>query len=337
VDENSFILRSREPCEGIKPIFCLYNAARLVKAVKSALFWMIAHGTSRIIYGDPAEMKIGFNLLLWTGFVEEEHHDWLEKLKKAGYDGVEIPLFAGTPEHYAALKKVLDANGLSCTAVTVMPDEQHSCISPDPVSRQGAVSHLKWALDCCQAMGAEVLLGPMHQPLGIFSGEGPTADEKKWCVDTHKTVAEYAQQVNVHIALESLNRFECYFLNTIADAAAHVAKVNHPFFGTMYDTFHANIEEKDPIGVIAPHIGAIRHVHISENDRGTPGKGHVPFAATFKALKSSGYDQWLTIEAFGRALPALAAATRVWRDFFPSAEEVYTDGIYLIKNGWNNA
>ncbi len=71
----------------------------------------------------------------------------------------------------------------------------------------------------------------------------------------------------------------------------------------LYDTFHANIEEKDPVGVIAPNIEQIIHVHTSENDRGTPGKGHVPWAATFKALKDGGYDGWYVIEAFGRALP----------------------------------
>ena len=78
----------------------------------------------------------------------------------------------------------------------------------------------------------------------------------------------------------------------------------------------------------------INHVHISENDRGTPGKGHVPLAPTFAALKEGGYDGWLTIEAFGRALPALAAATRVWRDFFPAARRSIATAITMIRDGW---
>ena len=52
------------------------------------------------------------------------------------------------------------------------------------------------------------------------------------------------------------------------------------------------------------------HVHISENDRGTPGTGHVHWDETFAALHKVKYDGWLTIEAFGRALPDLAAATQ---------------------------
>ena len=116
-----------------------------------------------------------------------------------------------------------------------------------------------------------------------------------------------------------------------------VRAVNAPNYGLLYDTFHANIEEKDPVGVIAPNIAHINHVHFSENDRGTPGKGHVPWAATMKALKLSGYDGWCVIEAFGRALPDLAAATRVWRDFFPNREEVYQFGGKFLREQWAKA
>ncbi|MEM9851729.1 MAG: TIM barrel protein, partial [Pseudomonadota bacterium] len=102
----------------------------------------------------------------------------------------------------------------------------------------------------------------------------------------------------------------------------------------LYDTFHSNIEERDPVGSIGATAAAIAHVHISENDRGTPGRGHVDFAATFAALHAAGYDGWLTIEAFGQALPDLAAATKVWRPLYGSEEEVYTEGLALLQRGW---
>ena len=79
------------------------------------------------------------------------------------------------------------------------------------------------------------------------------------------------------------------------------------------------------------------HIHISENDRGVPGRGHVPWAETFSAIKASGYDDWLTIEAFGRALKDLAAATKVWRDFAESPEAVFREGYEHIRRGWEAA
>jgi len=213
-------------------------------------------------------MKIGFNLLLWTPFVTEEHFGLLPKLKATGYDGVEVPLFGGDVPHYKKVAKAIKDNGLQCTTCTVMPDEEHNPISADPKHRQGAVDYLKWVIDCNAALGSEVLCGPFYQPLGKFSGKGPTTEEKERAAEVHRKAADFAKQANLQLALECLNRFECYFLNTIDDAAAHAKRVNHPNLGVMYDSFHANIEEKDPVGCIARNIGSIRHVHISENDRG---------------------------------------------------------------------
>jgi D-psicose/D-tagatose/L-ribulose 3-epimerase len=102
----------------------------------------------------------------------------------------------------------------------------------------------------------------------------------------------------------------------------------------MYDTFHAHIEEKSQASAIQTVAPVMAHVHISENDRGTPGTGQVRWDEAFQAIKQTGYDGWLVIEAFGRALPDLAAATRVWRDLFPSPEEVYQQGIKFIKQKW---
>jgi D-psicose/D-tagatose/L-ribulose 3-epimerase len=185
-------------------------------------------------------------------------------------------------------------------------------------------------------LGSETLCGPIYQPLGgqFFTGQGPTEEEKQRAAEVHRQAAEYAQSAGVVLCLECLNRFECYFLNTMADAAAHAKRVDHPNLGLMYDSFHGNIEENDPVGTVAEYAGTVCHFHVSSNNRGTPGKGHIPFGEMFKALKKAGYDKWLTIEAFGRSLPELAATTCVWRDLSASNEECYGEGLKMIKEQW---
>ncbi len=104
--------------------------------------------------------------------------------------------------------------------------------------------------------------------------------------------------------------------------------------GALYDTHHANIEEKsqiEAIEIIKPHL---KHVHISENDRGTPGKGQIKWDEIFSTLKSVKYDGWLTIEAFSTAIPEFANAINVWRDFSPS-DEIYREGYKFIKQKWD--
>jgi D-psicose/D-tagatose/L-ribulose 3-epimerase len=278
-------------------------------------------------------MKVGFNLLFWTPFVSEDHFHRIEALQAIGYDGIELPLFEGDPSHYRTVGRLLRDAGLGSTAVTVIPDQSRSLVSPDAADRQRGIDHLKWAVDCCQAAGSEVLCGPFYQPLGVFTGLPPTDQEREHAAAAHHKVAEYAQSAGVALAVEALNRFECYLLNTHDQAAAYVQQVAHPNFHLMFDTFHANMEEKDTVQALARHVGSVRHVHISENDRGAPGTGQVPWDGVFQTLAAHGYDGWLTIEAFSRALPELAAVTKVWREFDP-AETVYEGGHRFIRETW---
>ena len=39
-------------------------------------------------------------------------------------------------------------------------------------------------------------------------------------------------------------------------------------------------------------------------------------------------------EAFGHALPDIAAATKVWRPLFDSEAQVFTEAIALVRGGW---
>lgn len=278
-------------------------------------------------------MKFGMNLLLWTSTPGPEHAPLLEKLKKMGYDGVELPIFELEPAKFAKIGKVLDDVGLERTAVTVRAAENNP-ISADASVRSAALDAMKKTLDCCHAAGVKVIAGPYHSALGVFSGAGPTKDEWQRSVDYMRQVAAAADQAGVVLAVEYLNRFECYFLNSAADAVRFVEAVNHPHCRTMWDTFHAHIEEKDTAAAMRACAEYTAHVHISENDRSTPGSGTVDWKTTFETLKSTGYDGWLMIEAFGLSLPELAAATKIWRRMYDSEDQLARDGLAFMKQQW---
>jgi D-psicose/D-tagatose/L-ribulose 3-epimerase len=278
-------------------------------------------------------MKFGMNMLLWTDVVDDSHKPTMEKLKKWGYDGVEIAIFDRDPNKYAELGRWLDGVGLERTGVTCRVDEDNP-ISPDAKVRAKGIENNKRTLDCCQAAGMKIMAGPFHSSLGGFTGGIATPDEWKWGVESMRAVAEHAAQCGVTLAIEYLNRFECYLLNTAADTARFVKEVDHPNCRMMYDTFHANIEEKNIGEAIRRCADYTVHVHLSENDRGTPGKGHVHWDETFDTLKQTGYDGWFVIEAFGLALPALAAATKIWRRMFESEDQLARDGLAFMKGEW---
>lgn len=278
-------------------------------------------------------MKTGMNLLLWTGAADQSHIPVIESIAAWGFDGVEFPMFAPDRSPWAELAFVLDGHGLGRTAVTVLP-EGANLIGENPSERSAAVDFLKTCIDACSELGAEILGGPLYSPVGKLVGRGPVEDEIKRCVDGLRAVGEHASEAGILIAIEPLNRFETYFLNTQGDTASLVDQVGLPSVQQMYDTFHANIEEKGLGDAIRRAGKRICHVHISANDRSTPGEDHIDWTSTFTALKAIGYDRWLTIEAFGSWLPDIAGATCIWRKMAPSEEHLARNGLSFIRAQW---
>lgn len=274
-------------------------------------------------------MKYGINLYLWADDMHDGLMPVLEKLKKMGYDGVEVPIFDLDLAKWKLWAKRLDDLGLERTANTVIAPE-HNPLSADPKIRDAAYQHMRGVVDACAAVGSPILCGPHQVALGVFTGKGATEEEWKRSVDHLRRVAEYAAGQDVVLAEEVVNRFELYHVNTLDQGVRLIDEVGHPNCRIHLDTFHAHIEEKNTADAIRRAGSRIAHVHISENDRGVPGTGSVAWDATFGALGDIGYDGWLTVEAFGNFLPNLAAATKIWRPLFDSEEQLAADALAFL-------
>lgn len=276
-------------------------------------------------------MKIGINMLLWTNHVTEAHFGIVDTLKKTGYDGIELFLGEGDVSHYSKLgNHFYNLNmGVTCVA-SLAPDE--NIASPDLKTRQAGLDKLKWSIDMGAALNAEVICGPFHSSFAHFTRQPPTQQERQWSIEMLYKAAEYAKEANIILTPEALNRFECYLYNTMDDLSTMITQVNHPNLRAMCDTHHANIEEKSQKEAIKTIAPCLKHVHISENDRGTPGRGSINWNEVFTTLKEVKYNGWLTIEAFSTIIPEFANAINVWRDYSPT-EEVFREGFKLIQNG----
>lgn len=279
-------------------------------------------------------MKIGFNLLVLGGLITPGHLEQLRRLAALGYDGVEIPILDGNVAHYGQLAALCADLGLERTASSALLGAINPC-SADASVRGDAYDRLRWTIDCARALQASLICGPLYAPLGHFTGAGPTEAELSYAADTLRAAAEHGAAAGVKLVVEPLNRFETYLINTTGQGSEFVRRVAHRSLGYMFDTFHANIEERSPVDAFEACAREFAHVHISENDRGIPGRGHAALAPVIRAARRSGYDGWLTVEAFGRAVPELAAATRVWRDLFPDLETLFAESISFVRRHWD--
>jgi D-psicose/D-tagatose/L-ribulose 3-epimerase len=275
-------------------------------------------------------MKLGVNTLIWSAIYDDSVEAELAAIKEHGFDGIEFPLFRPTDVSPARIRRAMEENGLECNAVGVFMDGL-SILNEDASIRSRSVQRLKDLVAITAECGADTLAGPLYCPVGYLPGRRRTADEWSRAIDAYQQLGGTLVQHKVTLAIEPLNRFETFFLNTAEDAALLAEQVAHPNIGILYDTFHANIEEKNIAAGLLKIGKHLKLIHTCENDRGTPGSGHVEWDSLFAAIRQLGYDGWLTIESFGFALPELCAAAAIWRDIESSPSAIAYEGVRFLR------
>ena len=275
-------------------------------------------------------MKLGVNTFIWSADFDQSNFSLLPIIKEAGFDGVEVPLLRPADFDAIGIRKATEANALECNVCTALTGGLN-LISADPDVRRRTRLHLRDMVEVAAEAGARIIAGPIYSPVGYFSGRWRTVDEWKWAVEGHQSLGDVLAANNVTLAIEPLNRFETYFLNTAADAVALVEQIGHPNIGILFDTFHANIEEKNVAEGYRTVGKYLKHVHTCENDRGIPGSGHVEWKAVFEALRDLKYDGWLTIESFGFALGDLSVGAAIWRAIEVTPDSIAFEGIKFLE------
>ena len=276
-------------------------------------------------------MKFGVNTFIWADRFGPEQFPLLAKIKDTGFDGVEVPMFMPDDLADSAAQRAIRQSGLECTVCSVIP-RSLSLVSDDTTIWKKTVEHLRRCATTCAELGAKVMAGPLYSPVGYLPGRRRTDDEWNRVVNGYGELTQVLESTGISIAIEPLNRYETYFLNTTADAVRLCSEIGHKQVGLLFDTYHANIEEKSIGDAIRQAGDHLLHFHSCENDRGVPGTGHVNWSEVFASLHAIKYDSWMTIESFGFSVGALSAAASIWRDLAPNAEDIAFDGIRFLKN-----
>ena len=275
-------------------------------------------------------MKFGINTFIWSLTYDDAVEQVLPLIRENGFDGIEVAVFRAAELPAQRIRRATEAQGLECNTCSVLVDGM-SLISDDVNVRRKTIQHLKDLIAATASVNARILAGPLYCPVGFLPGRRRTSDEWKWAVEGFQSLGDTLTQHHVTLAIEPLNRFETFFLNIAADASRLAEEIDHPNIGILFDTFHANIEEKDIAAgyrTIGKHL---KHVHTCENDRGIPGSGHVEWNSVFHALGDLQYDGWLTIESFGFAIGELSAAAAIWRDIETTPASIAFEGIRFLK------
>ena len=274
-------------------------------------------------------MKFGIHAGLWMANWTDDLAPIFRTVADLGYDGVEISLLGMTDDRAASLSKMLKDHGLEVTCsdgLSVAKD----ITSPHPDVRAAGIEYLKWAVRTTAKIGAHGLAGVVYAPWGVFDPANKPIRAAR-SAEAFAALDQTLRDEGVTLGIEAINRFETDLVNTAHEAATMSRASGSDHVGVLLDTFHLNIEEKDITAAITGAADKLVHFHVSDNDRGVPGSGHVPWGHVRDALNSAGYDGWITAEMFVIAGNPASADLNIWRDIEPEATDAATRALTFMK------
>jgi len=276
-------------------------------------------------------MKFGIHLSTYTKSWAEDVFQYMPLTKELGYDGVEFPLMDPKSFDTTKAKNMLNEYELQCTCGTGLnPNRDISSLNIE--AEENGIKHLKKCIDICNQLESDCLGGVLYAPWGQYMTreEGRANIEKS--LENLNKIGEYAKEKGVVLALEMLNRYESYFINTVEDGKQYLKKINHPNIKLHFDTFHANIEERSLKEAITNGGKDIYHVHVCENNRGIPGTGNINWTQVRDALVDIKYDRWITAENFVMPNCEVGKDTFIWREIEESGKKVAQESIKFLKD-----
>lgn len=278
-------------------------------------------------------MKFGANTFIWISPFTTNSIDIIYKVKDLGFDVVEIALEDLSLIDFKKIKKALDSTGLECSVCGAFGPTR-DIISDDPSIRENGRKYIVDCINACSELGASVFAGPVYSAVGKTRLVSEDKKKREWslCVETLGELADLAYKKGVVIAVEPLNRFETDFINLAQDALRLVKEVGSPGLKVHLDTFHMNIEEKN-LGKAIRNTGEyLYHFHACENDRGTPGSGHIPWQEVASALKDIDYQHYIVIESFTPGVKEIAKAASIWRKLEVDQDTLAREGLKFLKS-----
>ncbi len=242
-------------------------------------------------------------------------------------DFIEIALLDTSIVDAPHTRALLEQHNLRAVCSLGLPQESWASVNPD-----GAVAHLKDAIDKAAEMGAEALSGVTYGGIGERTGLPPTQAEYDNIARALKAAAAHAKARGLLLGIEPVNRYENHLLNTGWQARDMIEKVGADNLFIHLDTYHMNIEEKGAANGILDAREHLRYIHLSESDRGTPGEGTCDWDEVFAALAAIGFKGGLAMESFINMMPEIAYGLAIWRPVANSFEEVMDKGLPFLRN-----
>lgn len=275
-------------------------------------------------------MKFGIHAGLWMARWTDEITPILKTVADLGFDGVEVSLLGMNDEKAAALGKAVKDYGLQVTCSDGLSADK-DITSEDPAIRQAGIEYLRWAVETTAKIGSRGLAGVVFAPWGVYDPANKVQRAQR-SSEAFAAIDADLERHNVTLGIEALNRFETDLVNTAAEAVAMAEASGSRRVGALLDTFHLNIEEKDIKSAITQSADRLVHFHVSDNDRGVPGSGHVPWDEVKSGLQAINYNEWIVAEMFVIQGNPASHDLNIWRNIEPDATDAAKRALSFMQS-----
>lgn len=281
-------------------------------------------------------MKKGIHFLFGIKNEVKDFRAVIDRFAAVGFDFVEIPpepFLIDKGELITELAAYGREKGIELTFSCGFSREYDMASEEEKVRMQGA-SHLKRILEVMEKADIRLLGGTAYTCWPSKRNQPLELEEKqRILVRTAGIFSKCVQGIKstgIEIAIEPLNRFEGFLVNTAKEGAALCDLIGNKNVGLMLDGFHMSMEEDSIQGAVYDAGAHLKHLHLAENNRKLPGMGEFPWKTFFEALQKIGYQGRLSIESFMTPEGAVAADVALWRDLGLPADVREQDA--LLKN-----
>lgn len=274
---------------------------------------------------------LGASTFIWTSPFGNDCLDLIDKAVGLGFELIEICIENPTTIDTGRISRRLEQAGIGATVCGAFgPGRDVS--STDPAIRAAGVDYIATCVRVATELGSPLVAGPMYSATGKTALLPPAERRQQWAwgVENLQRAGDIAAAAGIRLAIEPLNRFETDFLNTVAQANTFVDAIGRDNVGLLLDTFHMNIEEHSVPDAIRAAGKRVFHFHACANDRGTPGKDHLPWPQIAMALDDIAYRGPWVIESFTPTITEIARAVSLWRPLAESQDRLAGDGLAFL-------
>jgi D-psicose/D-tagatose/L-ribulose 3-epimerase len=278
-------------------------------------------------------MKFGINTYLFSSPFTNASVSLFPTFKEWGFDFVEIAVEEPSNIDPMLVRAALDDAGLTCRSV---------CAATGPGrdlrgTRKEQVTSLEYVqalIDIAPVLGSKLVAGPIYSSVGRAEMYPEEEKSKQWAlvVKNLRLLCQYADKKEVKLAIEPLNRYETDLINTCEQAMRLISEIGSDALMVHLDSFHMNLEEKDPAQAISKAGPKLGLLHASGSDRGTPGGDQINWDRIFAALDKINYAGDIVIESFTPDVQVIAKAASIWRNVEPSRESIAIDGLRFLRS-----